>query len=160
VGEKTFSLFSRFIESTGEGNIGQIRDEMRSLMTEKVGVFRTEEGLTEAIEKLKELKEQADRIGLATRGLRMNQDLVQHWELENLLQVSMVIAQSALWRRESRGGHSRMDYPERKDQFNHHTLAFTSELGEVRFEKRPVDMSIYESKDEHYEKFGMIERKY
>lgn len=160
VGEKTFSLFSRFMESTGEGNIGQIRDEMRSLMTEKVGVFRTEEGLTEAIEKLKELKERADKIALATRGLRMNQDLVQHWELENLLQVSMVIAQSALWRRESRGGHSRMDYPERKDQFNHHTLAFMSEFGEVRFEKRPVDMSIYETKGEHYEKFGIIERKY
>jgi succinate dehydrogenase / fumarate reductase flavoprotein subunit len=90
----------------------------------------------------------------------MNQDLVQHWELENLLQVSMVIAQSALWRRESRGCHFRMDYPERKDQFNHHTLAFMSELDEVRFEKRPVDMSIYEAKGEHYERFGIIERKY
>jgi succinate dehydrogenase / fumarate reductase flavoprotein subunit len=160
VGEKTFALFSRFMEGTEEGNIGQIRDKMRSLMTEEVGVFRREEDLRDAIERLKELKEGAEKIAVETRDFRMNQDLVQHWELENLLEVSMVIAQSALRRRESRGGHFRVDYPERKHAFNHHTLAFMPEFGKVRFEKRPVDMSLYETKGERFEKFGMIERKY
>jgi succinate dehydrogenase / fumarate reductase flavoprotein subunit len=72
----------------------------------------------------------------------------------------MVIAQSALNRRESRGGHYRDDYPERKDAFNHHTLASMTEFGEVELGTRPVDMSLYEAEGEHYEKFAVIERKY
>ena len=159
-GEKTFSLFSRFMEQGGQGNLGQIREEMRMLMTEKVGVFRTEEGINQAIEALRGLKERADNTALSSRSLTMNQDLIQRWELNNLLAISMVTAQGALKRRESRGGHFREDFPERKDQFNYHTLAYMMEFGDVKLGERPIDMSIYEEKGEHYEKFGMIERKY
>jgi len=159
-GEKTFSLFSGFMEQKGRDNLGQIREEMRMLMTEKVGVFRTEEGISQALETLKELKERADKTALSSNSLIMNQDLIQRWELNNLLAVSMVTAQGALNRRESRGGHFREDFPERKDQFNHHTLAYMTEFGDVKLGERPIDMSIYEEKGENYEKFGMIERKY
>lgn len=159
-GEKTFSLFSGFMEQRGRDNLGQIREEMRMLMTEKVGVFRTEEGISQALETLKELKERADKTALSSNSLIMNQDLIQRWELNNLLTVSMVTAQGALNRRESRGGHFREDFPERKDQFNHHTLAYMTEFGDVKLGERPIDMSIYEEKGENYEKFGMIERKY
>jgi len=159
-GEKTFSLFSRFMEQAGKDNPGQIREEMRMLMTEKVGVFRTEEGISQAIEALRGLKERADNTALSSRSLTMNQDLIQRWELNNLLAISMVTAQGALKRRESRGGHFREDFPERKDQFNYHTLAYMMEFGDVKLGERPIDMSIYEEKGEHYEKFGMIERKY
>jgi len=72
----------------------------------------------------------------------------------------MVIAQSALNRKESRGAHYREDFPERKAEFDHHTLAYMTEFGKVRLAKRPIDMSLFEKKGEHYEKFGMIERKY
>ena len=159
-GEKTFSLFSRFMGQGGRDNLGQIREEMRMLMTEKVGVFRTEEGISKAIEALKDLKERADRTALSSRSLTMNQDLVQRWELNNLLAVSLVTAQGALNRKESRGGHFREDFPEREDPFNYHTLAYMSEYGKMELGERPIDMSIYEEKGEHYEKFGMIERKY
>lgn len=90
----------------------------------------------------------------------MNQELIQRWELDNLLNVSMVITQGALNRRESRGAHFRMDFTERKEEFNHHTLAYMTEFGEISLGRRPVDMSLYEAKGEHYGKFGMIERKY
>jgi len=159
-GEKTFSLFSKFMEANGKDNLGKIRDEMRSLMTEKVGVFRTEAGINEAIEKLKELKERADGTRLSSKSLTMNQDLVQRWELDNLLDISMVTAQAALNRRESRGGHFRDDFSERKDEFNYHTLVSMAIFGEITFGKRPVDMSLYHEKGEHFEKFGIIERKY
>ena len=72
----------------------------------------------------------------------------------------MVIATAVLNRRESRGGHFREDFPERRDEFNHHTLAFMQEFGQVEFQRRPVDMSLYEAKGQYYEKFGIIERKY
>ena len=114
----------------------------------------------EAIEELQGLKERADNASLSSKSLKMNQDLIQRWELDNLLDVAMVTAQAALNRRESRGGHFRDDFPERKDQFNYHTLAYMKEFAEVDLEKRSIDMSLYEAKGAHYEKFGMIERKY
>jgi succinate dehydrogenase / fumarate reductase flavoprotein subunit len=159
-GERTFAAFSRYMGAKGKDNLGQIRSEMRSLMTEKVGVFRIETGLEEAIEALKELRERACRAALSCEGLIMNQDLIQRWELDNLLSNAMVIAAGALNRRESRGGHFRDDFPERNDQFHYHTLAYMTDFGEVRIGKRPVDMSLFEAGDEHHEKFGIIERKY
>ncbi len=159
-GEKSFSQFSAFMEGQGKDNFGDIRTEMQSLMTEKVGVFRTESGLNEAIETLKALKERADKTPLSSPTLTMNQELIQRWELDNLLLLAMVTAQAALNRRESRGGHYREDFPERKDEFGYHTLASMKVFGEVNFDKRAIDMSLYEEKGEHYERFGMIERKY
>jgi succinate dehydrogenase / fumarate reductase flavoprotein subunit len=89
-----------------------------------------------------------------------NQELVQRWELDNLLAVSLVITQSALARRESRGAHAREDYPERDDAFNYHTLARISEPGAVELSKRSINMDIYESGGEYAEMFGFIARKY
>jgi succinate dehydrogenase / fumarate reductase flavoprotein subunit len=159
-GEKTFSQFSRFMEAKGNDNVGQIREAMQAIMTEKVSIFRAQDGLIDTIEALKELKDRADRASLSSRSWAMNQELIHRWELDNLLAVSMVMTQAALERKESRGGHFREDFPERKDEFNYHTLASMCEFGQVSFGKRPVDMSIFEAKGEHYEKFGMIERKY
>jgi succinate dehydrogenase / fumarate reductase flavoprotein subunit len=159
-GERTFSTFSRYLEAKGKDNLGQIRAEMRNLMTEKVGVFRVEKGILEAIEALKELKERACRTALSCEDLIMNPDLIQRWEVDSLLDNAMVIAEAALHRRESRGGHFRDDFPERNDQFHYHTLTYMAEYGEVRLGKRPVDMSLFEAKGAHHEKFGVIERKY
>ena len=113
-----------------------------------------------AIQALSACKDRLDASGLHCKDLRMNQELVQRWELDNLLSVSMVIAQGALHRRESRGGHARIDFPQRRDEFNSHTLAYMTEFGKIRFASRPVDMSIFEAKGENHEKFGLIERKY
>jgi len=159
-GERTFSQFSRFMEAKAKDTLGGIREAMQAIMTEKVSVFRIENGLIETIEALKELKDRTDKASLSSRSYAMNQELIQRWELDNLLAISMVMTQAALRRKESRGGHFREDFPERKDEFNHHTLAFMTEYGKVSFGKRAVDMSLFEAEGEHYEKFGMIERKY
>jgi len=159
-GERTFSQFSRFMEAKGKDHLGQIREAMQAIMTEKVSVFRVKNGLIETIEALRELKDRADKASLSSRSCAMNQELIQRWELDNLLAGSMIMTQAALRRKESRGGHFREDFPERKDEFNYHTLAYMAEYGKVSFGKRAVDMSLFEAKGEHYEKFGMIERKY
>lgn len=130
------------------------------MMTENVGVFRTEEGLNSAIRLLSDSAERVRNAALSCRSLQMNQELVQRWELDNLLSVSMVIAQGALRRRESRGGHARIDFPQRRDEFNAHTLATMTDFDRIRFESRPVDMRLFDAKGEHHEKFGLIERKY
>ncbi|MBW2173263.1 MAG: FAD-binding protein, partial [Deltaproteobacteria bacterium] len=159
-GHHIFGQFSDYLESQGRGRYSEIRDDLRILMTAKVGVFRNEQILREAIERLKELKERAGEIELTSKSLVMNQSLVQLWELHHLLDVSMVIASGALSRKESRGAHYREDYPERSSEFQYHTLAYMTEFGEVTLGRRPIDMSIFEARGEHYEKFGIIERKY
>jgi succinate dehydrogenase / fumarate reductase flavoprotein subunit len=159
-GDRTFARFAGYLESKKKENLDQIREEMRRMMTENVGVFRTEEGLNSAIRLLSDSAERVRNAALSCRSLQMNQELVQRWELDNLLSVSMVIAQGALRRRESRGGHARIDFPQRRDEFNAHTLATMADFGRIRFESRPVDMRLFDAKGEHHEKFGLIERKY
>ncbi len=155
-----FDQFSTYLNAQGKEKYAQVRDSLRNLMMEKVGIFRTEKSLVEAIEALAELRERATHIPLGTTSLRANQDLWQIWELNNLITVSMVIAQGALARKESRGAHFREDYPERSDGFNYHTLVYMPQFNEVTFGKRPIDMSIFEAKGEHYELFDYIEREY
>ncbi len=159
-GEATLARFSKYFEASGRDNIGQIRQTMRSLMTEKVGVFRNEAGILQAIESLKELRDRAANTALTTKGLAMNQELVQRWELDNLLAVAMIMAQAALKRKESRGAHFREDFPQREDSFNYHTLITMKEFGKFEFEKRPIDMSLFESGDRYSEKFDLIGRNY
>ncbi|MEJ2068174.1 MAG: FAD-binding protein, partial [Deltaproteobacteria bacterium] len=159
-GTHVFTRFAAHLEAEGQERYAEIRDTLRVLMMEKVGVFRNEKGLTEAIEELKELRHRAGHLALCSKSLIMNVELIQLWELEHLLDISLVIAQSALARKESRGAHYREDYPERSPEFHYHTLAYMPEFGHVRLDKRPIDMSIYEAQGEHYERFGIIERKY
>ncbi len=159
-GHHVFGQFSDYLESQGTERYAAIRDALRELMTQNVGVFRNEQSLCVAIEKLKELKERAERLELSSKSLIMNQALLQLWELHHLLDVSMVIAQCALARKESRGAHYREDYPERAPEFQYHTLAYMIEFGELTLDKRQIDMSIFEARGEHHEKFGIIERTY
>ncbi|UCE33666.1 MAG: FAD-binding protein [Deltaproteobacteria bacterium] len=159
-GHSIFDQFSTYLASQGTENYAQIRDTLRNLMMEKVGIFRTEKSLLEALEKLKELREKALHIPIGTTSLKANQNLWQIWELNNLISISYVITRSALERKESRGAHFREDYPERSNEYNYHTLAYMSEFDTVTFDKRPIDMSIFEAKGERYELFDFIERKY
>ncbi len=154
------SIFNRYLAAKGADKIGLIRNSLRSMMTNNVGVFRTESLLTEAIERLRELKERSENSALASRDLRMNQELVQRWELDNLLSVAMVISQAALARKESRGAHFRDDYPERKDQFNYHTLVSLDDFETVRMNRREIDRSLFDEGGTNFEKFDFIERKY
>ena len=159
-GEKSFALFSKYFEAKGPENLWKIRETMRELMTEKVGVFRNEKLLDEAINQLMDFKEKATQIKLSSSSLIMNQELVDRWELDNLLDVALVIAHGARNRKESRGAHTREDYPERKMEFNYHTLAYMQEYGKVTLGKRPIDMSIFEEKSKDYKRFDFLARKY
>ncbi len=160
IGENTFHTFATYLQTKGKAKVGDVREKLRALMTEKVGVFRVEGGLREAITQIAELKAQAMEIALVTSDLAMNQELVERWELDNLLSSAMLIATGALHRKDSRGGHFREDYPQRSPDLDSHSLLYMEEFGKVRIEKKPVDMSLYKQGGPHSEKFGMIERKY
>ncbi len=159
-GNIVFAQFSDYLNAKGSGSYGAIRNKLRSVMMEKVGIFRTENTLTQALETLKELNEEAHKLRAPGTSLAMNQRLMEIWELNHLIGISAIIAKGALLRKESRGAHFREDYPERRDEFNHHSLVTMPEFDNIIIGKRPIDMSIFEAGEENYEYFDFIERKY
>jgi len=152
--------FEGYLQATGSENSGKIRTLMRRVMTDHLSVFRTEKGILHALQALDQFHEQQANIAITEKALPMNPELLMRWELDNLLCLANIIAQAALQRKESRGAHYRKDFPERRDEFNHHTLVAMNSCGEVTFRKRDVDMSIFDARQENYEKFGLIQRKY
>jgi succinate dehydrogenase / fumarate reductase, flavoprotein subunit len=103
------------------------------------------------------LKSKYGQIRLDDRGTCYNTEIVEALELRSLIAVGEMIASSALAREESRGAHSRTDFPERNDEkFLKHTLAYQTPEG-VRIDYRPVDLSL-QAKDP--ERFTPQARKY
>ncbi|MCD4687148.1 MAG: FAD-binding protein, partial [Anaerolineae bacterium] len=130
----------------------EIRTEMQQAMMEHVGVFRSAEGMQQAVETLRRLQDEfKTNLAIDDRGTRFNSDLFEAWELGCLLDVAEVTAVSALAREESRGAHSREDFPKRNDeQWMIHTLAHRAADGSVALNHdKPVDMSLAE-KDEKF----------
>ena len=99
----------------GGRRISAIKDELGTMMNEKVAVFRDEEGLTEAHEIIGRLKEEADVAAIDDRGTVFNQDVLGAIELGYLLTCAETTVVAAIERKESRGAQYRLDYPERND---------------------------------------------
>ncbi len=130
-------------ERRGEEPCFRLRDEIKALMTSQVGIFRKESDLLAARERLKESKERLKKVGIRQKGLTFNHELVKYLELEGMLQLAEVILEGALARKESRGSHFRLDYPDRDD--NHwlrHTLAFKTPDG-PRLDYKDVTITNY-----------------
>jgi succinate dehydrogenase / fumarate reductase flavoprotein subunit len=127
-----------------------IRDEMKTLMTSQVGIFRGESALLAARDKIQELKKRFLKTGLKQKSLAFNSEFVQYWELEGMLHLAEAIVEGALARKESRGSHFRVDYPTRDDKhWLCHTLAFKT-AGGVRLDYKKVSITSYPPKERTY----------
>jgi succinate dehydrogenase / fumarate reductase flavoprotein subunit len=134
----------------GTIRIGQLRQQFQDCMTQHCGVFRTEATMREGIKQIGELKRQYEQIYLDDTGDCWNTELIEAWELQSLMVVGEIILTSALNRQESRGAHSREDFPQRDDQnFLQHTLAYYSPSG-IDIDYMPVVI----------QDFTPVERKY
>lgn len=136
----------------GEGErVSTIAEEMKEVMMEQVGVFRTAEGMQHALTKLRELKERYRILKLDDCGKVFNTELLNAWEIGNLLDLALVTTASALARKESRGAHAREDYPKRDDKnWLKHTLAWLDEDGQVKLRYKPVVITRYPPKERTY----------
>ncbi len=146
-------------KSSGKTRPTELRQAMQKVMMEDVGVFRTAEGMTTALNTVRELRERyRTDLTIDDRGQKLNTDLTEAWELGSLLELAEVTTVSAINRTESRGGHSREDFKERDDaNWLVHTLAYrkTDELypehpTDIELNtKKKVDLSLSES-DERF----------
>lgn len=124
-------------ERPGKGeSVRTLREDFRKVMEDHAGVFRTEEIMAEGVKKLREVRERLNDVRLADQSRVFNTARIEALELTNMIDVGMAIATAALDRKESRGAHSRPDYPKRDDQnWMKHSLYF--QAGD-RLEYKPV----------------------
>ncbi len=105
------------LDRQGEGiQVHQLRAEFRKCMEDHAGVFRTQEIMVEGYQRLCELRDRLPEVRLSDHSKVFNTARIEALELENMMDVGLAIAVSALHRQESRGAHSRPDYPKRDDQ--------------------------------------------
>jgi succinate dehydrogenase / fumarate reductase flavoprotein subunit len=135
--------------SAGEKAV-RLRQALQEIMVTHCSVFRHEETLAQALSEIEALKEAYARVAIDNRGACFNTDLLEALELEHLLGLGEAMVASALARKESRGAHSREDFPGRDDEnWLKHTLIQKQEPGCRIFDK-PVTITRFQPKPRAY----------
>jgi succinate dehydrogenase / fumarate reductase flavoprotein subunit len=142
-------LFGRF-SADGKESSYALRRELQRTMDSQVAVYRTGPDLEAALNKIRELKQRMPDVQVRDRGRIYNTDLLSALEIDNLLELAEVVVAGALNRTESRGAHSRRDFPQRDDvNWLKHTVAYHTPTG-PRFDYIPVTITMWQPVERKY----------
>ena len=154
---EVISMIDKVRKSKGTEKVAVLRKELQDTMDLNAQVYRTEDSLNEALEKIAELRDRYSRISVQDKGQRFNTDLLEAIELGFLLDLAEVLAFTARERRESRGGHYREDFEERNDKkFMVHSMAYLTN----KKPKKPGDNIKIDWKPVTITNYPPMERKY
>ena len=139
--DKALSRLDRLRNANGGTPTAQIRDRMQRTMQADAAVFRTGETLAEGVNKIRDIHASFADVRVSDRSLVWNSDLVETFELDNLLGQALATIVSAENRTESRGAHAREDFPERDDaNWMKHSLCWVDDEGNTKIDYRPVHL--------------------
>ena len=132
-----------FNESDGE-NPYTISEELQKMMQVKVGIVRSESELKEALVAIDGFRERAKNVKVGGN-IQFNPGWHLALDLKNMIDISEVVARSALEREESRGGHTRVDHPDSEDKWGKVNLVVSkkgesSEVKQVLLERPPAEL--------------------
>lgn len=137
--DASLARYQRWEDSTSGESPAEIKNEMQRVMQRDFGVFRTAEFMESGLKELYELRERLANARLLDKSKVFNTERINALELDNLMLTACATAASALARTESRGAHSREDYPKRDDQnWLKHTMYL---LDSDQIAYRPINMS-------------------
>ena len=127
----------------------EVKQELSETLTNKAYVYRTENGLVEGLKKIRELREKTWKH-VDDKAKEFNTNFSNVMEVDSMFRVAEVVLVGAINRRESRGGHARIDYPSRDDSnFLHHTLAYYDPNQPI-MKKHPVTITKYKPVERKY----------
>jgi len=149
--KKDADMLKALMRSDGRETSAAIRAELQQAMMQNVSVFRQRESLTAALEKIEDLKARYQNLSIQDKGSCFNRDLLDAVELGHLLDLAEVITRGALIRQESRGAHTREDFPDRDDKnFLVHTMALYDAANGPQIFTKPVTITQFEPKERKY----------
>jgi succinate dehydrogenase / fumarate reductase flavoprotein subunit len=147
----------RKAKGKGKEKVAQLRKELQETMDKNAQVFRTEETLQEAWDKIMELRKRYENISIQDQGRRFNTDLLEAVELGFLLDLAEVTVITCRERRESRGAHLREDFPDRDDKkFMVHSMAYKVDKTDkatgtnIKLGWKPVVITNYQPMERKY----------
>jgi succinate dehydrogenase / fumarate reductase flavoprotein subunit len=137
--DEALARLDKLRNASGSTPTSVIRDKMQRTMQADAAVFRTGETLSEGVRKMREIHALFADVKVSDRSLIWNSDLIETYELSNLLSQALATIVSAENRTESRGAHAREDFPTRNDsEWQKHTLCYVDEKGTTSIDYRPV----------------------
>ena len=142
-------IFDGIFPGKGGTNPYEVRDALQKVMAKDAFVFRTGDGLSEALRTIRELKKK-DFLHCEDKSRVYNTNLSDVLEVESMLDVAEVVVAGGLARTESRGSHYRRDFPSRDDKsWLKHTLAYLGPDG-PRLDYSSVNITRYQPAERHY----------
>ena len=150
--EAAMARYERWENSKSGESVSSLRAEMQKVMQNDFGVFRTKAFMVEGLEKLHQLRERLQHAVLSDKSRVFNTARIEALELDNLMLTALATAHLALNREESRGAHSREDFPKRDDQkWLKHTLYWADDsIGERPVNMKPNTVDPFPPKDRVY----------
>lgn len=150
--DKALERLNRWNNSDEGERFTDVRREMKQVMQNDFGVFRTAEHMKSGLEKLLKLRDRLQRAVLTDKSKIFNTSRIEALEMDNLMEVAIATAYSALTREESRGAHSRSDFPDRDDAqwLKHLTYTANGEIRERPVNFKPTSMDPFEPKARVY----------
>jgi succinate dehydrogenase / fumarate reductase flavoprotein subunit len=140
----------KVMNRSGDENLYTLRQELRATMDRHVGVFRSGDGLAEALDTIGSIRQRSLRAPVEDRSRVYNSNLFHALELENLLDLAEATVTGALARQESRGAHSRRDFTVRDDDiWMRHTLAWHNQ-GDLTLDYKPVTITTWNPVERKY----------
>ncbi|HED7337893.1 TPA: fumarate reductase flavoprotein subunit [Campylobacter coli] len=113
---KEYQYLKSLADKEGKYSVFEIKNRMKEIMWDKVAIFRTGEGLKEAVDELEKLYKESQNVKVHCKELDCaNPELEEAYRVPRMLKVALCVAYGALLRTESRGAHYREDYPKRDD---------------------------------------------
>ena len=145
----------RVFETTGNGDgsesVFAIRTELQRTMDHNVGVFRTGPDMKQALDKIKELRNRMRHVKVVDNSRIYNTNLIAVLETTNLIDLAETIVVGGIARTESRGAHSRTDFPTRDDaSWLKHTMVYYNPAGEPRLDYTPVNITMWKPVERKY----------